>query len=75
MGVLYKSAAEHCILFTEMSDINKLKYLLSCEDKLIQDVAKYCKSAINVRNKKLKNHNAEIYPHILVGRGTYVSLL
>ena len=62
--VLYKSAAEHCILFTEMSDMNKLIYLLSCEGKLIQDVAKYCKSAMDVRNEKLKNRNDEIYPHI-----------
>ena len=40
--------------------MNKLIYLLSCEGKLIQDVAKYCKSAMDIRNEKLKNQNAEI---------------
>ena len=37
--------------------------LQSCEGKLIQDVAKYCKSAMHVRNEKLETQNAEIYPH------------
>ena len=52
-------------LFTEMSDfLNKLIYLLSCEAKLTQDNSKYCKSAMDVRNEKLKNQNVEIYPDI-----------
>ena len=38
-----------------MSDINKLKFLLSCEGKLNHYVAKYCKFAVNMRNEKLKN--------------------
>ena len=37
-----------------MNKVDKFKYLLSCEGKLIKEVARFCKNAFNSRHDLLK---------------------
>ena len=57
-AILFESANENCTLFSSTNKVDKFKYLLSCEGKLMKEVARFCKNAFNSRHDLLKIDSA-----------------